>query len=34
MVPIEAEQKTIVPPSTHVPAAPKDVPEPPEAKLD
>jgi potassium efflux system protein len=36
MVPIEQEQKTVAAPAspTAVPTAPKDVPEPPEAKLD
>ena len=36
MVPVEPEQKTLAAPAptTVVPAAPKDVPEPPEAKLD
>ena len=36
MVPVEPEQKALAAPapSTVVPAAPKDVPEPPEAKLD
>jgi potassium efflux system protein len=33
MVPIEPEQKSIAAPAA-VPAAPKDVPEPPDVKLD
>jgi potassium efflux system protein len=37
MVPIEQEPKTIAPPPaapTAMPSAPKDVPEPPDVKLD